>query len=71
MICLQVIEQHAGELQLLLTDLTGKRYLEQKTEVNAGINQMKFQYPTWATGKYILRVKGADLKKSLRVVLLK
>ncbi|MEP6950260.1 MAG: T9SS type A sorting domain-containing protein, partial [Ginsengibacter sp.] len=69
---LQVITQHAGELQLILTDLTGKPYVDRNIDVNAGINQMNISIPSnFANGIYILKVKGENLKKNLRVVMLK
>ena len=69
---LQAIVQNSGTLHLILTDVTGKRYLHTQIVVNAGINQVSVPMPlTCSKGIYILKVEGMGLMKNLRVMMAK
>ena len=59
----------SDKLQITLTDLTGRNLLKQDVTVNAGVTQFEIPVPSEASaGVYVLRISGAQLKKTLRVV---
>ncbi len=69
---LQATMQNAGKLNLLLTDIGGKILLQQKVDVNAGINQWNIQVPVnCMSGIYILHVEGLGIKKDIRLIMIK
>jgi hypothetical protein len=59
----------AGRWQLLLTDLNGKKIMEQALPVNTGTNMLSIALPpNMARGIYLLQVEGENMKRSFRVV---
>jgi photosystem II stability/assembly factor-like uncharacterized protein len=69
---LQVSSPVADRLQLTWTDLSGKTIAKQEININAGISQ--FQLPVVAgisNGHYILQVRGKEISKNLRVMVMR
>ena len=71
-ISLQVKTQATDKLQLILTDMSGKKILKQETSVIAGIDQLNILLPGGkiAEGIYNLRVEGTGIKRNLQVIVL-
>lgn len=66
------IRSAADKLHLLLTDMSGKKIMQQTFFINPGVSQLNIPLPAnTANGNYTVQVQGTYLKKSLRFVLLK
>jgi len=66
---LKVTSTSTGKLQLLITDMSGKKILLQQINVTAGINQLVIPLPlNTARGIYTLQLEGRSIKKTIRVL---
>ena len=66
------VRSAADKLQLLVTDMWGKKILQQTFFINAGVSQLNIPLPAnTANGNYTLQVQGTYFKKSLRLVVLR
>ena len=71
-ISLQAIMQKAGNLQLEIINLTGKKLLHQQVALSYWINQLNIPIPLSCTrGSYILQVQGMEIMKTIRIMVLK
>lgn len=69
---LQSTMDNAARLSFVLNDLGGRIILRQTVDVNMGITQFSIPLPANCTrGAYVLSVEGGDVKKSMRVVVMK
>lgn len=69
---LEIATSSAEKIQCTLTDLQGKRLLQQQVTATAGINLYDIVLPgSINNGVYLLQVRGIELKKDLRVVVRK
>ena len=71
-IALQANMKQQDKLHLWLTDLSGKKLVQQTIDVNAGINQLSIPLsPNCVNGVYLLHVEGMQLKRNFRLVIIK
>ncbi len=71
-ITLQAVLQQEDHLQLILADLSGKILLQQQASLHTGTTQLMLPFPASAAdGIYILQVKGTQVSKNIRLMLLK
>ena len=62
----------AGNLLVLLTDMSGKQILRKQLYVKAGINQLDLALPpNLGSGSFILQVEGATGKRNMQVIVAK
>ena len=68
----QATVQQAGKLQLKLTDMSGKTLLQENIVISAGINQLSIPLPYGLlNGTYMLDVSGNEMRKTIRVLVMK
>jgi hypothetical protein len=68
----QAVVRDGGKLNLRLSDMSGKIVLQKQVIAEAGINQLNVDLPKrLSAGTYILDVSGNDIKKSMRVMVIK
>jgi photosystem II stability/assembly factor-like uncharacterized protein len=66
---LKVTGSSADKLQLVITDMSGKKILLQQIAIIAGINQLNISLPAnTARGIYTLQLEGASVKKTFRIL---
>lgn len=66
---LKVISSIANKIQLLVTDLSGKKILLQQIAIAQGINQLNIPLPeTIAKGIYTLQIQGKNLNKVFKLL---
>jgi hypothetical protein len=66
---LKITSNTADKVQLLITDISGKKILVQQIAVLPGINQLTIPLPaTGAKGIYTVQVQNLILKKLFRVL---
>jgi hypothetical protein len=71
-VVLQVTVQSTEKLNLVVNDMSGKTVLRQNRTVNTGINQLTIQLPQdLPAGAYILEVSTPEIKKNLRIAVVK
>ncbi|MEP6710850.1 MAG: hypothetical protein ABJA37_00460 [Ferruginibacter sp.] len=71
-ISIEVTAQAADKLQLVLTDMAGKKIMQQQVPVTPGINRLSISLPVnLAKGIYMIHAHGMYIKKSLQLMILK
>ena len=71
-IMLQIALQKTQPLQFSLKDISGKTLVQQQFNLNAGINQVNIPLPSnYSSGNYILQVEGIQVRRSIRMMLVK
>jgi len=71
-ISLQVTSEKDAALQIILTDLSGRKILIQNNDVLKGISYLAILLPSnIAKGNYILQIRGKELNKNIKVMVIK
>ncbi len=71
-ISLQVTIENAANLQLTLTDIAGKKILQQQVATNTGVNQLNIGLPAnCSKGIYLLQATTEQVSKTMRIMVAK
>jgi serine protease AprX len=65
---IRVVNSHGGNLQVILTDITGKIVYSYITILDSGFNELKLPLPGMASGLYLARIRTNNETRTYKLI---